>query len=616
MAEIHQLTPEVYNKISAGEVIAKPASVVKELVENALDAGAGEIVVRFAGGGLERIVVSDDGKGIAPEDMHAVFLPHATSKISTADDLNGVVTLGFRGEAMASIAAAAMVHLVSRRRGAEAYHIDADGGKIGQVQPASGAFGTEVEVRNLFYHTPARLKFLRSAKQEGRDILTLCERFIIANPTVKFAVYNEDKLVYRTTGAGAEESVRVVFGEEAFAQMLPVEHSEYGYTIRGYVSNTDYSAGTKASQITVLNGRVVANANLSASINNAYRDFLIKRNYALYALHITMPADEVDVNVHPTKADVRFEYTSKIVGLAYRVVRKALEQYLQTRDIIFDEVATPAAPVAPDDRHIELQAPTQARMVFAENSDFFADYAAKRPRGEYAIPRRSTDLPTADEPEIDTLPPVEHRPLHPADEQTCAQEIPDFDPTALRIVGQVLGTYIVAEYAGDMMLVDQHAAAERVLYNRLMAQYADKDLAIQPMLVPYEFELSEEESALLGARLDDIRALGIEIEAVGECGFALHAVPTMWLEMDAMQFVHLLLADNFEASGKHLLHERIAYAACRAALKGNTYMDNDQLLVLCKTLFGGNLPAHCPHGRPAYVKVSRYELEKMFKRIV
>ena len=614
MAEIHQLTPEVYNKISAGEVIEKPASVVKELVENALDAGAGDIVVRFEGGGLECIIVSDDGKGIAPEDMRTVFLPHATSKISTADDLMQVATLGFRGEAMASIAAAAMVRLVSRRRDGEAYCIEANGGEIGEVQPSSGAYGTEVEVRNLFYHTPARLKFMRSAKQEGRDIISLCERFIIANPTVRFAVYNEGKLVCQTSGEGLEESVRVVFGEEAFASMLPVEHSEYGYTIRGYVSNSDYSAGTKASQITVLNGRVVSNANLSASINNAYRDFLMKRNYALYALHITMPADEVDVNVHPTKADVRFEYASKIVGLAYRVVRKALEDYLKSRDIVFDAVSAAEAPAANVKLpHVELTATKQSRMVFAEDSDFFENYEAHKPRGEYAVPQRKA-FDFAPNEDADTLP-VEPAKV-PTEAETSAENAASFDPTALRIVGQVLGTYIVAEYEGDMLLVDQHAAAERVLYNRLLTQYADRDLAIQPMLIPYDFSLSEEDSARLSARLSDIKALGIEIEPVGDNAFALCAMPAMLLDMDVTQFVHLLLADSFEASGAHLLHERIAYAACRAALKGNTYMDNEQLLVLCKTLFGGNLPAHCPHGRPAYIKISRYELEKMFKRIV
>ena len=631
MAEIHLLDASVYNKISAGEVVEKPASVVKELVENALDAGATDISVRIVGGGLDEITVSDNGKGIEKDDLQTVFLPHATSKIATADDLFSVNTLGFRGEAMASIAAVAMVTLTSRRAGENAYSIEANGGQIGDIVAASGAVGTTVTVRNLFYHTPARLKFLRTSKQEGRDVVSLIERLIIANPTIRFSLENEGKLTLHASGEGLDSAVSAVFGEDAFAHMLPIEKSEYGYTIKGYVSDTDYTAGTKSNQITVLNGRVIANATLYASVNNAYRDFLMKRNFPLFAIHVIMPADEVDVNVHPTKADVRFTYANKLFGLAYRVVRKALEDYLSSRDILFDKVSTDytAPQFSEPVEHTELNVEKPNNTQFAEDNEYLATYRAHQnnlfdiKREEIAVDWVPIDnignnsIKKVDVP-IDEIEEFGQDLLHlePKEPVKDREEKVDYDLSAMRVVGQVLGTYIIAEYMGDMLLIDQHAAAERVLYNRIVKQYTSGDLIIQPMLIPYEFDLSEEESRVLALRLDDIRALGIELTKTGETSFALSGVPALLVDMDVNQFVHLLLSEDFEGDSKQILHEKLAYNACRSAIKGNTYMDNDAIKLLCDNLFDKALPSHCPHGRPAYVKLTKYQLDKMFKRIV
>jgi len=631
MAEIHLLDASVYNKISAGEVVEKPASVVKELVENALDAGATDISIRIVGGGLDEITVSDNGKGIALEDLPYVFFPHATSKISTADDLFDVHTLGFRGEAMASIAAVSMVSLTTRQEGREAYRIESSGGVIGEPTLSAGAVGTTVTVRNLFYHTPARLKFLRSAKQEGRDIISLVERLIIANPTVRFELYADGKLCIQSSGESLDAAVSAVFGEEAFAHMLPIEKSEYGYTVRGFVSDTDYTAGTKSNQITVVNGRVISNATLSASINNAYRDFLMKRNYAVFALHILMPKDEVDVNVHPTKADVRFTYANKLFGLCYRVVRKALEDYLTSRDILFDnpqDKQSDSAPISTIE-HTELSVDDSYKPLFAEHNDYLDEYrayqeslftSAKENKSakvdevltavETAQIKAEEDLPFIEEVAVDLLHNQASRP------NRQDEPVERFDTSALRVVGQVLGTYIIAEYLGDMLLIDQHAAAERVLYNRVIEQYASDSLVIQPMLIPYEFALSEEESDVLYTRLEDIKALGIDIERTSDTSFALSGVPALLVDMDVNQFVHLLLSDDFDGDSKQLLHEKLAYTACRAAIKGNNYMDLDAIKLLCDNLFGKALPSHCPHGRPAYIRLTKYQLDKMFKRIV
>ena len=608
MTEIHLLDASVYNKISAGEVIERPASVVKELVENALDAGATEISICYRGGGLEEITVSDNGKGIDKADLPSVFLPHATSKIATAEDLFRVSTMGFRGEAMASIAAIAMVSLTSCKEGATPYVIEAAGGQIGVARPVGGTVGTVVCVRNLFYHTPARLKFLRSAKQEGRDIVNLVERMIIANPSVRFRLEGEGKEIYHTTGSGLDEAVTVVFGEDAYSHMLPIEAEEYGYKVTGYTSDTMYTAGTRSMQITVVNGRVVANANLYGTINNAYRDYLMKRNYALYALHIEVPSDEVDVNVHPTKADVRFVYASKLYGFVYRAVRQALETSLAERNIVFDTLASHDASATQTDTPDTLRT-QDSLFTFAEDSSYWDNYRRERDTRPAVISIASHDL--AIEPMAEEAP--QHEDAAVAD--TTESPAPQFDRTALRIVGQVMGTYIIAEYDGDMLLIDKHAAAERVLYNRLMAEYRAHGLSIQPMLIPYEFTLGAEDTSRLLAHIDGINALGIELSYDGN-GFALHAIPSLLTEMDVQQFVHILLSDGFESETGAILHERLAYAACRAAVKGNTYLDNEGLHLLCDSLFADAIPGQCPHGRPAYVRISRRDLDKMFKRIV
>ena len=610
MADIRVLDPGIYNKIAAGEVVEKPASVVKELVENALDAGATIISIAITGGGLEQIEVVDNGEGIAVEQLSKVFLPHATSKLQSDNQLFCIATLGFRGEAMASIAAVSQVTLTSRVVGQSAYRITADGTGIGQPQPVGADFGTSVSVRNLFYHTPARLKFLRSEKSETHDITAYVQRLLLANPTVSFHYTVDGKTVYSTGGNGLDEAVHTVFGQEAIPHLLPIDTSEYGYSVCGYVSDTLYSVGTRSQQITVVNGRVVQNANLSAAIGNVYRDYLMKRQFPLYVLHITLPYDEVDVNVHPTKADVRFQYANKLFGLIYRSVSKALEDSLSSRTLFFDQ---PTSPAQHSEQHIELSntanciddiytPPNHYRQnAFFEQNTMADNYWQQLQTQHNNGDLHNEELTAADatlQPEADVLPTTSAPNVH-----------------TWRLVGQVLGTYLVVEMDGDMLLVDQHAAAERVLYDQLIQHYTSDQVPVQPLLIPYSFTLPEPDADELESRLAILASLGVDIVKVGWCRFQINAIPSILTDMDMDAFVRYILEVQPDTHTQ-LFKEKLAYAACRSAVKGNTYMDNDAITAMCNNLFAHGLPGQCPHGRPAYVLITRRQLEHMFRRLV
>ena len=615
MSKIHLLDPSIYNQISAGEVIEKPASVVKELVENAIDAGAKHVTVEVSGGGLERIAVSDDGSGIAKDELQKVFLPHATSKISEQKDLFCISTLGFRGEAMASIAAVSRVRLTSCVEGESAYCIELDGGVVQSIEPAGGNRGTLVEVFHLFYHTPARLKFMRSVKTEQRDITGLVADLMIANPSVAITYIADGKKVYQSHGAGLEDVVNTVFDGETTAHLLPVSVKEYGYEVVGFVSDTLYSRGTKSGQIVVINGRIISNTAISAAINNAYRDHLMKRSFPVAVLQVTLPVEEVDVNVHPTKADVRFQYASKVIGFIYRAITRAIDASLAEKSLQFDSVSVAAdtssievevKPALQEERPIERQIEHFGESIVREENTFAANYQQVAPK-KPVQPVLQFD--------IDAL--LAEQEEKVAEQTTIVESKPKAVESRLQIIGQVLSTYIVAEMDGAMLLIDQHAAAERVLYDKLVATYATGEIALQPLLIPYEFSLDYAESERLDERIEALSSIGVHIQATAEGCYSLSAVPAILADnLNFKVFVQGLLADDFNGESIDVLKDKLAYAACRSAIKGNTHMSREALELLIKSLFAHGIPAQCPHGRPAYVRLTAYELEKMFKRKV
>ncbi|MGN1051919.1 MAG: DNA mismatch repair endonuclease MutL, partial [Candidatus Scatosoma sp.] len=327
MGKINLLPASVYNRIAAGEVVDRPYSAVKELVENSIDAGAKEIEIYVENGGKETIRVVDDGAGISREDLPAAFLPHATSKISRAEDLESILTLGFRGEAVASIASVSKMTITSKEEGKKCYSLTCHGGAIGEVKEAGESFahGTDVCVSSLFFNAPVRLRFLKSERAEEADITTFVARFILARPEISFRYYVNGKTVLQSFGEGDEAAFACVYGVETLQNCYAVKAEKHGIKIRGYIGNQNFCKPNKSYQTTFLNGRYVSNQTLSAALSNAYANYLMKRQYPFYVLHIDVPPEIVDVNVHPNKADVRFCDNKTIYGCVYRVVSEVLD---------------------------------------------------------------------------------------------------------------------------------------------------------------------------------------------------------------------------------------------------------------------------------------------------
>ena len=337
MSKINVLDSNVYNKISAGEVVEGASSVVKELVENALDAGATKIYVEI-GEDISFIKVVDNGSGIEKDDLKKVFLPHATSKIKEADDLTHIASLGFRGEAMASISAVSEVEIISRVEGEAAYSIVVKGGEIGEITESSRATGTTITVSNLFYNTPARLKFMRKSKNELHYITSLMQRLALANPDIVFEYVNETGTVLVTDGEGLLSAMSVVYGDEVIDKTIEVDVEEYGMRMSGFVSSTTYPRPTRANQTFIVNGRIVTNVALVTALNNVYNDYFVKRYYPFAVLCLKVDPKEIDVNVHPTKAEIKFEYQSKVFGFVQRNLSKKLEDSLKENTYSFGEL--------------------------------------------------------------------------------------------------------------------------------------------------------------------------------------------------------------------------------------------------------------------------------------
>ncbi len=360
---INILSKEIYNKIAAGEVVDRPYSVVKELVENAIDAEATEITVEIEGGGKKKVRVTDNGKGISKEDLPRAYLPHATSKLKSAEDLFTVATLGFRGEALASIAAVSRMKIVSKRNGENAYSLSSEGGLLGEVGEAAGANGTEVTVENLFFNTPARLKFLKSDMQEEGEVSNMMARFLLSRPKIAFTYYVNGKLKYRSYGDGPESALAAVYGADTVEKCYEISAEKHGIRIYGYLGNQNFSKSNRSYQSLFVNGRFVVNQTVAAAVTNAYGAYLMKRQYPFFVLFLDVPAEIVDVNVHPTKADVRFADNQIIYGCVYSVVSavldgnsKALEYLVPVKNsAVQEEIPIPRAEVGsalPDSKPI------------------------------------------------------------------------------------------------------------------------------------------------------------------------------------------------------------------------------------------------------------------------
>lgn len=687
MAKINILPAKVYNRIAAGEVVDRPYSVVKELVENAIDAGATEIEINIERGGKQLIRVTDNGSGIAREDLQSAYLPHATSKIARAEDLDSIMTLGFRGEAVASIAAVSKMAITSKTAEGKCYRLACDGGETGEITEASGSNGTDVCVEMLFYNTPVRLGFLKSDRAEETDITNFVSRFILNRPNIAFTYYVNGKKVLQSFGGGEEEALASVYGASVLSNCFKIDASKHGIRVRGYIGNQNFSKPNKSYQSVFLNGRYIINATVSAAISNAYNSYLMKRQYPFYILYIDVPTEIVDVNVHPNKADVRFADNQIIYGCIYTIISAILDGQTKALEYIVEQPKTPyAEEVKPISEQQEMKAPE----TLTQSSSFAIGsltYEEAQKEIEQAAPafvakKQGADVPFSEVSEArkgfipnheieDFIPPISHKKkvkvpstnerneaekLHekypdlffernilrvndPAYEQAAAKGEPldafeenkrflaeldgkakqnKIDVSDCVYAGKLFNTYLLYERKEDVFIIDQHAAHERLIFNRMKEKMQNRSIVQQPMLLPYELKLNAFESAFIAEQLPTIRAMGFEISQASDTRFEVSAVPIDLQDIDLSVFFNDILGDisGYRAIKlEELLKDKLATAACKAAVKGGMDLTREEIDALFE-LMDGDMGLKCPHGRPVVVKLTRTELEKMFKRIV
>ena len=681
MSKINILSAQVYNRIAAGEVVDRPYSVVKELVENAIDAGATEIEIYVEGGGKQLIRVVDNGGGISRDDLHAAFLPHATSKIAKADDLERIMTLGFRGEAVASIAAVSKMTITSKVSGENCYRLTSDGGKLGEIVEAAGGDGTDVSVEMLFFNTPVRLGFLKSDKSEETDITNFVSRFILNRPDISFRYYVGGKRILQSFGGGEEEAVVGVYGASILKDCYKIDASKHGIRLRGYIGNQNFSKPNKTYQSVFLNGRYIINSTISAAVSNAYASYLMKRQYPFYVLYIDMPTEIVDVNVHPNKADVRFADNQTVYGCIYSVISavldgqpKALEYLVSDKTAVASEIdAEPEKVVSPKAAPVSAvpfsapkkEKPRNAPLNNSAKGVVSFSYEDARRELEKVRPSKTTsmELPFEPEPkaEENAVPvqsvPAEKKSLREtyadlqveknilevnspeaapavktegnskdffAENKRFLEELETkakqnkIDVSSCAYAGKLFNTYLLYERGDEVYIIDQHAAHERLIFDRLKEQMRTRKVLQQPMLLPYVLNLNAFESAFIREKMENIREMGFDIDEFGNNAFKVSAVPLDLQSIDLALFFNEILGD---ISGyrsiklEDLLKDKLATAACKAAVKGGMDLTREETGRLFR-LMDGNMGLKCPHGRPVVVKMTKTELEKMFKRIV
>ena len=632
---INLLTADVYNKIAAGEVVDRPYSVVKELVENAVDAGATEISVEIEGGGKKRIRVTDNGSGMEKSDLPLAYASHATSKLKVADDLFAIRTLGFRGEAIASVAAVSKMEIVSRTAEGEAYSLRSEGGALGEVLPAAGAKGTVVTVDDLFFNVPARLKFLKSDAQEEGDIAGVMARFLLSHPEISFTYLANGKIKYRSFGDGLPAALAAVYGAGILNDCIEIDAEKHGIRIHGFLGNRNFFKPNRTWQSLFVNGRYVVNQTVGAAVTNAYASYLMKRQYPFYVLFLDVPPEIVDVNVHPNKADVRFADNQIIYGCVYSVVSAVLDGNSRALEYLVNQPKPAAAEVQeevkPAPAPVFTAMPKPSAPPQKQQQTMSYEAAKKEVKFDVSIPK-------GNEPRFFDEPPVRMEVRSPASEAPLGNAAEDafaenqrflreqavkakqerVEPDTLTYKGELFRTYLIYEAGDCAYLIDQHAAHERILYDRLREKWENRSVVSQPMLAPFLLTVNGQEFAFLERNFPVLREIGFEIDAFGDDAVKVSAVPVELMGIDLNKFFGEVLASMETLRAIKLadiLKDKLATAACKAAVKGGELLSEQEARSLIRET-GGDLGLKCPHGRPAVVKVRKSELEKLFKRIV
>lgn len=697
MPQIHILDSETIDKIAAGEVVERPSSVVKELVENAIDAGADAITVEAKDGGIEFVRVTDNGCGMEREQLRTAFLRHATSKIEDADDLNRISSLGFRGEALSSIAAVAKVEVITKTKDSiTGCRIILEGAKETGFEEIGAPDGTTFLMRNLFFNTPVRRKFLKQAPTEGGYIADLMEHLALSRPDISFKLTLGNQLKFHTSGNGdLKEVIYRIYGREVANALIPIQAERNGIKVEGYLGKPEAVRSNRNFEIYFINGRFIRSSVVAKAIEEGYKEYLMQHKFPLCVLHITMDAERVDVNVHPSKMDVRFSD-----GLDFaRFLSESVRETLQKQEMIpeasldsdrelrtlkhqerkeqekrhtpepFEKRRTDEYRIREENRLREetkytagqsqmqdfMQKPVWNRVKNAGNSAEMVGNLAElcQNTSNAAAPPANVDpMSVKPEPEesffaeTSELKPVKCRNteetesigvnapekinLNATDNEKSNTEgtqlnlfeekiLTADNRSRLRIIGQVFETYWLVQYDDKLLMIDQHAAHEKVNYERLMKQFHEKNVLSQSLMPPVIVSLSGQEELILQEHLDVFLSLGFEIEAFGGSEYALRSVPVdLYGCGEREMFLEVLdqLGEGVSFGSIRVIEEKIASMSCKAAVKGNNLLSLPEAEALIDELLTLDNPYNCPHGRPTIVSMTKYEMERKFKRVV
>lgn len=651
MRKIAVLDQNTIDKIAAGEVVERPASVVKELVENAVDAGATAITVEIKEGGISFIRVTDNGGGIEKEQVPLAFLRHATSKIEKVEDLLQISSLGFRGEALSSISAVSQMEVITKTPEAlTGVHYVIEGGREKALEEVGAPNGTTMLVRNLFFNTPARGKFLKTAMTETGYVSGYMEQLALSHQDISFKYMVNGQTKLHTSGnSNLKDVIYGIYGRDITRELVPVAFEKPGISIEGFIGKPVIARGNRNFENYYINGRYVKSKILMKAIEEAYKPYMMQHKYPFVCLHYDIEGEEIDVNVHPTKMEVRFQNQGAVYNATYDMITAALSHREMIPEVELEKRTEPkqekTAPPEPFETGYKQQAKKWESSIKEAKTPYVAadlKPAIQKPsipvpsvpqtglQPAMAEPARKaatvkSELPGSVRPQTEVHTPTVSEKPSVSPEKPVQMEL--FDDRLLsqkarlhhRIIGQLFETYWLVEYDNKFYIIDQHAAHEKVLYERFMKEFANREIVTQMVSPPQVISLNLQEDLLLKTHMELFKRFGFEISEFGGREYSIHGVPANLYGISVQNFFVELL-DSLENENARqpldILTGRIATAACKAAVKGNNTLSVQEADKLIDELLGLDNPYHCPHGRPTIISMTKYELEKKFKRIV
>lgn len=652
MSKINVLEKHVAELIAAGEVIERPASIVKELLENSIDAGATAITVEIKDGGIRYIRITDNGCGIESEDVATAFLRHATSKVQYEYDLDSIETLGFRGEALASVSAVARVEMLTKTAAAQfGTRIELEGGEQVSLSEAGCPNGTTIVVRDLFYNVPARLKFLKRNSYEGGLAAGIVDKIALSHPNISMKMIRDNKVELHTPGDGnVLSAIYAVFGKDFAKTLIPVKYDYQGIRVTGFSSIPNLSRANRHAQHFFVNGRYIKSRTCASALEEAYHHSMMVGKFPACVLYLEVPSDSIDVNVHPTKTEIRFVSEKKVYDAIYFAVKSAISDYgkqmlkeSQANEALLKEVYTPTATdldyttkaqefsytgeqtvinpqpkptprvIKIGDYEIQPESVSDSPSHMADNPPNYStshEESADRPQMKYFDLEKILNESETSKPEV--LQPIDAE-VKPEESSVEAETL----PVTIRHCGELFKTYILAEVENHFLIIDKHAAHERILYEKLRA--AHNTIEAQLLLTPLTLTFSREEYLALLENKETLISYGFEIDDFGKCSVQVRSIPIFLDTLDATQVLYELgcsLRKNKRDISPELIDDMLHSIACKAAIKANDVNGEQELMEIVKEVYQNDNIRYCPHGRPVVITMTKYELEKKFHRIV